>query len=133
MSENRTDSPFQSLQHRVDNSYDADGNEIARRESFALITEHGAVEGWRTPDSNDFSLTGSGYYGGIEIHSNAPMYSWDTEPSHQHCPWTGGPCWHDGSSTAFDQIEPFFDSPRVMHKILTEWAEYYLGHGAEKG
>lgn len=107
--------------HQTSHGYDKDGGKIRERESFVLITKQGAIEGWRSP-----ARDGS-YYGGIEIHSKAQLYDSAPDPSHEHCEWTSGTCFHDGSSLAYDQIEHAFNSPNAMFSVLQDWADSHFG------
>ena len=116
--------------HQVSHGYGEDGSKIRERESFVLITEQGAVEGWRTPARDGVGFSG-GYYGGIEVHSKTQQYSFAPDPSPGYCEWTKGPCWHDGSSLAFDQIEYAFDSPGYMFSVLQEWADSHFNKETE--
>lgn len=87
--------------HQITEHYsEGDFDNPLRRESFVLVTERGAVEGWRTPSPDGSSpVFPSGYFGGIEVHSKTPLYS-GHEPLPGHCQWTGGTCHTDGSSLA---------------------------------
>lgn len=107
--------------HKTSHGYGENGDKIRERESFVLITEQGAVEGWRTPSPSE--VFGSPHYGGIEIHSKTQLHDFAPEPSPDHCEWTRGKCWNDGSSLAFEQIEHAFDSPDYMFSVLQDWAD----------
>lgn len=121
--------------HKTSHGYSKNGNKIRERESFVLITEQGAIEGWRTPAAPGSYGFSGGYYGGIEVHSKTQLYGFAPDPSHEHCEWTNGPCWHDGSSLAYDQIEHAFnaDSPNDMFMILQEWADTRFTKEANHG
>jgi hypothetical protein len=100
--------------------YNDDYQSINVRESYVLLFEHGAVEGWRTPYDQGY-IAPSSHYGGIEVHADHPMYE-GHEPMATHCPYVkGGVCYHDGSSMAFDTIEHYFDSPAAMYEVLAGW------------
>jgi hypothetical protein len=47
---------------------------------------------------------------GLEFHYfNAPSYMKEAAPSHIDCPYTGGRCWHDGTSLyAMETLWPIF-------------------------
>lgn len=106
--------------HKTSHGYSESGDKIRERESFVLITEQGSVEGWRTPGRP------GEYYGGIEIHSKTQLYDFAPSASHEYCEWTKGPCWHDGSSLAYDQIEHAFNAPGYMFAVLQEWADSHF-------
>ena len=110
--------------HKTSHGYGEDGEKTRERESFVLITEQGAIEGWRTPEARGGVGFSGGYYGGIEIHSKADLGH--TLGSHGYCEWTSGPCWHDGSSLAYDQIEHAFTSPSYMFSVLQDWADSHF-------
>lgn len=117
--------------HKTSHGYNKDdGTPIRHRESFILIYEGGAVEGWRTPTAQSFDEPGPGHYGGIEIHSKTPNRA-EQAVSGGYCEWTKGDCYHDGSSLAFEQIEWCFDNPEYMFDVLGEWAETNLGASSE--
>ena len=95
------------------------------RESYVYITERGAVEGWRTKEIGS-QVHPSGYYGGIEIHSKAPLFE-GQDPHPGLCQWTNGTCYHTGSSLSFEQIELSFDDPDHLFSVLQEWGHIYFG------
>ena len=119
-------SPYPVRWHQTSHGYGDDGQPIRQRESFVFITENGAIEGWRTPEYGQAKYHPSGYYGGIEVHSKSPKYS-GHEPHPGQCQWTGGVCYHDGSSLAFERIEWAFDNPAYIFGELAEWANSHLG------
>ena len=53
---------------------------------------------------------------GLEIHYfHAPDYMRDNAPSHIDCPYTGGRCWHDGTSLyATETLWPLFKTYLAM-------------------
>ena len=108
------------LWHQTSYGYDGDMNPIRQRDSYLYITEQGAIEGWQAPYLHP--KPGAEYFGGIEIHSKAPLYD-DQQPHPKPCQWTRGVCYHDGSSLAYDRISPYFDSPTLVFAELAEWAE----------
>jgi hypothetical protein len=84
---------------------------------------------------------------GLEIHYfEAPEYMADRAPSHIDCAYTGGRCWHDGTSlyameTLWPMIEPMLRSgdheiifhlledelSRRMDRLISERAERTAG------
>lgn len=109
--------------HQTSHGYDGDMNPTRQRDSYLYITEHGAIEGWRTPTViNRFGET---HYGGIEVHSKKPLYV-DQQPHPEPCQWTRGVCFHDGSSLAYDKIRHYFDNPTLLFAELGEWAYAHL-------
>ena len=64
------------------------------REELAVVGSLGAVQVWR-----EFDKTRSKYYGGVEVH----MRHGAGEPDQSYCSLLGGPCWHDGSTMAFEE------------------------------
>jgi hypothetical protein len=72
---------------------------------------------------------------GLEIHYfEPPTYMQDRAPSHVDCRYTGGRCWHDGTSlyateTLWPMIEPLLKSGdhesvfRILESELTERCE----------
>lgn len=103
--------------HKTSNGYGKNGDPIRQRESFVLIFESGAIEGWRTPEGPGTQFHESGHYGGVEVHSKTPRYD-GQEPNPDYCEWTRGDCYHDGSAMAFDRIEWFFDMPDLIFAEL---------------
>lgn len=118
--------------HQSINSYDEDGNESMQREMFVYITDDGAVEGWRSPSSgfDQGLIYPTGYFGGIEVHSKTPRYE-SQQPMPTHCQWTGGTCYPDGSSMAFDAIARHFESPGFVFAVLEDWVRSAFGGGDE--
>lgn len=119
--------PIRRYQHSY--ALSEDGERFRERESYVLIYPQGTVEGWRTP----VPKTSPGWiwgpdpdhYGGVEVHSKTPQYT-GHEPLTYPCQWTGGDCYIDGSSRAFDQIALAFDSPdfvfdELMRSAPIEW------------
>lgn len=98
--------------------YRDDGSQ-RERESYVLMYETGSIEAWRTPSPNR-----SEYYGGIEVHSEKPLYD-DQPPTPGNCALTKtGTCYHDGSSLAFDSIEHYFGGAYMaIFATLYEWAD----------
>lgn len=120
------------LIHQVTTMSDMEGNLIAGRdrESYFLhVSGKGAVEAWRTRSPEGHEWTGTGYYGGIEVHrKNNPGEKW--WGGHMRSCWvTGGECWTDGSSLAFDSVEHFFDNPSYIQSVLMDWADGRLIFG----
>lgn len=114
------------LFHRVTTVYELDGTEIVGRdrESYFLhFPGQGAVEAWRTKSPVESTWTRSGYYGGIEVHyKNEPEDA--SYMGHRESCWvTGGECWSDGSSLAFDEVEFDFENPAYIQNALFRWAE----------
>ena len=118
-----TASPYPIRRHQISHPYAEDHTETRDRESFVYITKEGGIEGWRTKSA--FGNVGS-YYGGIEVHSKAPLRD-GQEPSHGYCEWTRGTCYHDGSSLAFDQIQHLFENPASMFAHLASWSRSRFG------
>lgn len=109
--------------HQTSHGYDADWEQTRLRDSYIYWTEHGAVEGWRTPTA--LNSLGEKHYGGIEVHSKKPLYT-NHKANPHYCQWTRGTCFHDGSSLAFEQISTYFNDPEMMFSVLAEWAESNL-------
>lgn len=77
------------------------------------------------------SSFGEKCYGGIEIHSNNPLYGDEDEPSQKDCWLIKGPCWHDGSSLYFSEnIQPLIESyenepGKITDSINSELKSWY--------
>ena len=110
--------------HQVSHGYNDKWEDVRLRESFVYITERGAIEGWRTPLMEPFY--GDTHVGGIEVRSKTPLYE-GHKPNSTYCFWTRGECYHDGSSLAFDLIEPIFNSPEMVFDVLSEWSTRRFG------
>lgn len=107
--------------YQKSHQFDDDNQPIRDRESYVLITDGLAIEGWRAQGTADPILFPSGYFGGVEKHSATPLYE-GQEPMPGPCQWVkGGTCYHDGSSMAFDEIQYGFDSPDFMYAELARW------------
>lgn len=93
---------------------------------WSLKGDKGGVHLWAQfrPNFERCSITNELCYGGIEIHSPKPRYEWEDEntPAHKCCWLLEGPCWHDGSSLAFDAwreiIEANIEDPEDISEIV---------------
>lgn len=111
------------LIYKVTTVTDMEGNPVGGidRESYALhIPEKGFVEAWRTKSPKGYERTESGYSGGIGLHFLSSPGEWACHV--KSCWLTGGECWADGSSLAFESIEHHFDDPDYIKSVLMEWA-----------
>lgn len=84
------------------------------RYSYSIMVDYGIVEFW-------FIKTKiTSVYGGVERHyKEKPDYFESDSPSHNFCQLLGAPCWHDGSSLAFDRFEPYLKDPnKLFHMYL---------------
>lgn len=116
-------SDYPIMWHKTTHGFDDALNPIRDRESYLYITETGTVEGWRALSPfKDSVLSPTGYFGGIEIHSKTPLWN-GQEVRDGHYEWTRGDCYHDGSSSGFEQIENKFDHPERIFPVLASWAK----------
>jgi hypothetical protein len=79
---------------------------------WAVKGERGGVHVWAQSMCDEAAkISGSRYYGGIEVHRATPHeYDNPAEPSHDECWLIGKPCWHDGSSLQFsEQVLPMIE------------------------
>lgn len=63
-----------------------------RVHSWSIEGRDGAINIHVTINDNQEHRT----YGGVEVHSRTALG--DRPPDHHYCQYTGGHCWHDGSS-----------------------------------
>lgn len=116
--------------HQVTKAFDMDGTEKygRDRESFFLVVPgFGGVEAWRTQSSEINSFTPTGYYGGVEIHSEIVPEDRGSMARLHSCFVTGGECWTTGSSLAFDDVQNWFDYPEYIKLYLKDWVFSHFG------
>jgi hypothetical protein len=96
---------------------------------------HLHVSTYGKPDAPEYSA-------GLEMHyATPPEHRVNDVPDHRDCPFTGGKCWHEGTSTGADQakaavqqglyalameeLERFYQSHAGNHveSIWMEWAK----------
>jgi hypothetical protein len=103
--------------------------EIARY-VWAVKGPRGGVHVWAQRVSEKAAqISGTRYYGGIEVHRATPAeYDDPAKPSHDECWLIGKPCWHDGSSLQFsEQVLPMIDRMGVENvgqyclSVAHEW------------
>jgi len=73
---------------------------------WAVRGKHGGVHVWaKKMNAEAARISGSKFYGGIEVHRARPAeYDDPANPSHDECWLINAPCWHDGSSLKFEEI-----------------------------
>lgn len=100
--------------------------------TWTAVGQKGGIHIWAEPTPVGMSFRSEQYYGGIEKHSKAPMYSFNADkPDHSECWLLKCPCWHDGSSLYFsERIEPLLrdvETPfpdhihEYMNRIMHDW------------
>jgi len=95
--------------------------------SYGVLFPDGAMEVQYTKSLGDGKWPDE-YFGGVEIHyKNAPDYMSHKEANHKYCDYIGGPCWHDGSSLAFDQFRGMPDNEHFIYLYLIERGEETFG------
>ena len=77
-------------------------------------------------DDASRNITGQRYFGGLEVHCRQPpAYREGDEPDNSECWLLDGPCWHDGSSLAAEELwipkwQSYRDSPELVLVDLAE-------------
>lgn len=98
------------------------------RHIWSVAGEAGGVHIWAEDTPKSPFNQGERFFGGVEVHSKAPMY--DGQPvGHNHCWLTDGPCYHDGTSLYFaEKIEPMLQSVDggSVPEHLTEYLNFEL-------
>ena len=112
--------------YKKSHHYTEDMTEVRDREAYVYITEHGAVEAWRTKTQAN-GVFPSGYFGGIEYHCREPQWEEQTSTPGNCDLLASGTCFHDGSSLAFDDVQHEFNNPQHMYQELAWRARHYWG------
>jgi len=94
---------------------------------YGVVFPKGAVE-IQYFKSRGSDIYSEEYLGGVEVHyKSAPEYMDKDKPSQDYCDYLGGPCWHDGSSMAFDQFKECPDLEFYLYQYLTNRGVEYFG------
>lgn len=97
---------------------------------WSITGRDGAVSIHATDHGGDYGMSG-----GVEVHSVTPTS--DRPPSHTDCEFTGGKCWHDGSSLYFEErIKPTWRYPSCHedHELMwNECASWYNDRFVQAG
>lgn len=81
---------------------------------FGCYGPEAVIDIWVANDDSEHVTSG------IECHyRNAPDYMAGKEPSRTNCTFTGGNCWHDGSSLyAMEHFLPLWQATRNIDSML---------------
>lgn len=88
---------------------------------FSAVCPQAGMHFW-VQDTDDAArrILGQRHFGGLEIHYRKPTgYRQNEPPDNEDCWLLGGPCWHDGSSLAAEEIwipkwRSYIDRPELV-------------------
>jgi len=118
----------------IELTYTKSGAKEDERRRWLATGPKGVIELWsdqiRLKEEEGYT---DALFGGIEVHSRQPLSYQTSTPSHTDCKLTGGDCWHDGSSLAFDRMLRYLtddpDDDAVIFEELRSW--YVSTYGDE--
>lgn len=94
---------------------------VLERESYVYSTPDGAIELWRKSAPVEHTWNGSGYFGGVEVHSPKPLYA-NQSPRPGHCAFVWG-------DSAGQQVQAWHltNSRTILIRLTTSRVRWHPG------